>query len=243
VSSLKSKNSATTVNKSLLGDKKEAENFPYRLVPAQFSRGRIRFKKKSLRFDGGVIGVDRILNALGKNGFGLFRDAWMIPPLFSSSPIGPAVAIAIPNMRDRHQMKVKLLSGFSAPFALSRCSIMTAAFPSNKDEKLFDLDVGTLQYEGLMDIEVVVKIDYEFNVSLAKVRKVFADIVHDSFSYCLQHSQHDWKLHRVTIPSQKFDSSSSDPSYTNLEQNSIVFNAHEFSEPEHRQRLFGLPLC
>jgi len=202
-------------------------------VPELFTRGRIRLKKKSLRFDGGVIGVDRILNAVGKNGFSLFRDAWMLPPLFSSSPIGPAIAAAVPNMRDRHQLKVKLLSGFAAPFALSRCANMTAAFPSSTSENRHDLDIGTLKYEGLMEIEVVVKVDYELSTSLAKVRKVFADIVCDSCIHFLQHSQHDWKLHKVTIPW---------PSHTNEfnpERNSTVFNAHDFSEPEHRQRLFG----
>lgn len=54
------------------GDGQEGEEnsaFPYRLVSSSFRKGRFHFKKKkSIRLGGGVIGVDRVLSALGIGG-------------------------------------------------------------------------------------------------------------------------------------------------------------------------------
>ena len=46
----------------------EESAFPYRLVGLSFRKGRFHFKKKSIRLGGGVIGVDRVLSALGRRG-------------------------------------------------------------------------------------------------------------------------------------------------------------------------------
>lgn len=49
-------------------EEEEQSAFPYRLVGSSFRKGRFHFKKKSIRLGGGVIGVDRVLSALGRGG-------------------------------------------------------------------------------------------------------------------------------------------------------------------------------
>ena len=71
-----------------------------------------------------------------------------------------------------------------------------------KISALADSDDGAIHYDGVPDIEVLVKVDYDYNIAGNKARNVFAVIVRACCEYMIRHSQHDWKLHSVAIPSK-----------------------------------------
>lgn len=118
----------------------------------------------------------------------------MIPPLFLSSPLSPAIAAAIPSVTDRHQMRVKIVSGLAVHSTLKKASKM------EKISALADPDDGAIHYDGVPDIEVLVKVEYDYNIAGNRAQNVFAVIVRACCEYMIRHSQHDWRLHSVTIP-------------------------------------------
>ena len=212
-------------------DSKEPPSFPYRLVPTSFRRGRFRFQKKSIRLAGGVIGSDRILSALGENGFYIFRDAWLLPPIFPSAPAATAIASVFASIVDRNQLKVKIVSGLAVQSVFSHVSNIYIANEST------DPDSGALFYDGQTDIEVLVKVDYEYNTSVSKARNVFGAVLKDSCSFLLQESR-DWKLHKVLIPRKDESSFSGSDSKTNIKESAETsYNFHDFSDEEMRPRL------
>lgn len=91
-------------------------------------------------------------------------------------------------------MRVKMVSGLAVHSTLKKASKM------EKISSLSDPDEGALSYDGVPDIEVLVKVDYDYNIAGNRARTVFAVILRACCEYMIRHSQHDWRLHSVKVP-------------------------------------------
>jgi hypothetical protein len=172
------------------------------------------FVKKKIKC--GIFGPVQVLSCLGENALDIFCHLWSIPPIF------PSAHSAF------NGFSIKTLCGVSVD---SSIPLITS-----KMSKSIDNDVGKIITDGLLELEVVIKIDYENENSIEYARKIFANEVTRSCEYMLLQSF--WKIHNIHIDIESFRTKnifSSIDNYSKL----YLFSAKELYDDVNLPSLLG----